>query len=136
MRKASGSGVELSKNRYLLPEANMSHANAALTPRARLRLARLIVDDGWPVALAARRYDVSWPTAKRWADRYAAMGVEGMADRSSRPHRMPRRTPQPLVRQVVKLRWRRRLGVLGHEVGNRCASGVWPASAVWVRSVL
>ena len=61
----------------------MSHANAALTPRARLRLARLIVEEGWPVALAARRYDVSWPTAKRWAARYAAMGADGMADRSS-----------------------------------------------------
>ena len=46
----------------------MSHANAALTPRARLRLARLIVDQGWPIARAAERYDVSWPTAKRWAD--------------------------------------------------------------------
>ena len=39
----------------------MSHANAALTPRARLKLARLIVDHGWPVARAAERYDVSWP---------------------------------------------------------------------------
>jgi len=60
----------------------VSHANAALTPRARLRLARLIVEEGWPVALAARRYDVSWPTAKRWAARYAAVGADGMADRS------------------------------------------------------
>ena len=25
----------------------MSHANAALTPKARLRLAELIVEDGW-----------------------------------------------------------------------------------------
>lgn len=25
----------------------MSHANALLTPRARLRLARLVVEDGW-----------------------------------------------------------------------------------------
>ncbi len=32
----------------------MAHANAALTPRARLTLARLIVDDGWPIARAAR----------------------------------------------------------------------------------
>ena len=71
----------------------MSHANAALTPRARLRLARLIVDHGWPVARAAERYDVSWPTAKRWADRYRAMGAAGMADRSCRPHRVPNRTP-------------------------------------------
>jgi hypothetical protein len=36
----------------------MSNANAALTSRARLRLARLIVDQGWPIARAAERYDV------------------------------------------------------------------------------
>ena len=71
----------------------MSHANAALTPRARLRLARLVVEDGWSVARAAERYDVSWPTAKRWADRYRAEGPAGMTDRSSRPHRQPSRTP-------------------------------------------
>ena len=88
----------------------MSHANAALTPRARLRLARLIVDQGWPVARAAERYDVSWPTAKRWADRYAVMGPAGMSDRSSRPHRSPNRTPRPVVRRIVHLRWKQRLG--------------------------
>ena len=88
----------------------MSHANAALTPRARLRLARLIVDNGWPVARAAERYDVSWPTAKRWADRYRQAGPAGMAYRSSRPHHSPRRTPQPVVRRIVHLRWRQRLG--------------------------
>ena len=27
----------------------MSHANAALTPRARVRVARLVVEEGWPV---------------------------------------------------------------------------------------
>jgi transposase InsO family protein len=88
----------------------VSHANAALTPRARLKLARLIVDQQWPVARAAERYDVSWPTAKRWADRYRQLGPEGMADRSSRPRRSPGRTPQPLVRKVVHLRWKHRLG--------------------------
>jgi transposase InsO family protein len=88
----------------------VSHANAALTPRARLKLARLIVDQQWPVARAAERYDVSWPTAKRWADRYRQLGPDGMADRSSRPHRSPGRTPQPLVRKVVHLRWKHRLG--------------------------
>ncbi|WP_405094185.1 IS481 family transposase [Micromonospora sp. NBC_01392] len=88
----------------------MSHANAALTPRARLRLARLIVDQGWPVARAAERYDVSWPTAKRWAARYAELGADGMADRSSRPSHSPNRTCQPLVRKVVHLRCKQRLG--------------------------
>ena len=88
----------------------MSHANAALTPRARLRLARLVVDHGWPIARAAERYDVSWPTAKRWADRYRLLGAAGMNDASSRPHHSPNRLPRPLVRKIVHLRWKQRLG--------------------------
>lgn len=88
----------------------MSHANAALTPRARLRLARLVVDQGWPIARAAERYDVSWPTAKRWADRYRRLGAAGMHDASSRPHHSPNRVPQPVVRKIVHLRWKQRLG--------------------------
>jgi transposase len=79
------------------------HRNAALTPRARLRLARLIVDDGWSVAAAARRYEVSWRTADRWAQRYRELGAKGMQDRSSRPHRRPTRTVRPLVRKIVHL---------------------------------
>ena len=86
------------------------HANAALTPVSRLRLARLVVDQGWPVARAAERYNVSWPTARRWADRYRQLGPAGMSDRSSRPHRQPARTRPPLVRKIVHLRWRQRLG--------------------------
>ena len=71
----------------------MTHVNAALTPRARLRLARLIVQGGWSPARAAERYDVSWRTATKWAARYRAEGEAGMHDRSSRPHRQPNRTP-------------------------------------------
>ena len=88
----------------------MSHANAALTPLHRLKLARLVVDQGWPIARAAERYDVSWPTAKRWADRYRRLGAAGMNDASSRPHHSPNRVPQPMVRKIVYLRWKHRLG--------------------------
>jgi len=70
----------------------MVHANAVLTPRGRLLLARLVVDEGWPITRAAEHFRVSWPTAKRWSSRYAAMGAAGMADRSSRPAWSPRRT--------------------------------------------
>ena len=129
--KASGCGVELSRNQFRNQEAFVSHANAALTPRARLRLARLIVDDGWPVARAAERYDVSWPTAKRWADRYAEHGPAGMADRSSRPHRSPARTPQPLVRKIVHLRWKHRLGPV--QIAGRLAMPASTVHAVLVR---
>ncbi len=40
----------------------MSHSNAALTPRHRLKVARLVADDGWPISEVAARFQVSWPT--------------------------------------------------------------------------
>lgn len=88
----------------------MSHANAALTPRARLRLAKMIVDDRWPVVAAAKMFMVSPVTARKWAGRYRAQGPAGMADRSSRPHSMPTKTPPEVVKRIVQVRWRRRLG--------------------------
>jgi hypothetical protein len=48
--------------------------------------------------------------AARWAARYRLSGAAGMADRSSRPHGSPRRTPVALERRIVKLRVARRLG--------------------------
>ena len=111
--------MELSKNRLRAQEVFVSHANAALTARARLRLARLVVDQGWPIARAAERYDVSWQTARRWADRYRRLGPAGMEDASSRPHRSPHKTPAPVVRKIVHLRWKQRLGPvqIGYQVG-------------------
>ena len=88
----------------------MSHANAALTPRARLRLARLLVEDGWPPSLAAKMFMVSPITARKWATRYRTEGPAGMIDRSSAPHHQPNRTPAPVVRKIVHLRWKQRLG--------------------------
>ena len=111
--------------------SHATHANAALTPRARLKLARLIVDHGWPPARAAERYDVSWKTAKKWANRYREEGIAGMVDRSSRPHRQPNRTPVPVVRKIVHLRWKHRLGPVG--IGDRLAMPSSTVHAVLVR---
>jgi transposase InsO family protein len=111
--------------------SHATHANAALTPRARLRLARLIVDQGWPIPRAAERYDVSWRTAKKWAERYRAEGPAGMCDRSSRPHSQPNRTPKPLVRKIVHLRWKQRLGPI--QIGDRLAMPASTVHAVLVR---
>src|SRR3954470_9028620 len=83
---------------------------AALSPIGRLRLARCVVDDGWPLRRAAERFQVSPTTAKRWADRYRQSGQAGMADRSSRPHTSPRRTPTRIERRIIKVRVLRRWG--------------------------
>jgi transposase-like protein len=88
----------------------MTHANACLTPAGRLRLARLVVDQGWSLRLAAQRWNCSITTAKRWADRYRTHGPAGMLDRSSRPHHQPRQTPTRREHRVIGLRVTRRWG--------------------------
>ncbi|WP_068009998.1 IS481 family transposase, partial [Nocardia pseudobrasiliensis] len=88
----------------------MSHRNAPLSELGRLRLARCVVEDGWPLRRAAERFQVSHTTAKRWADRYRCAGEAAMADRSSRPHHSPRRTPTRTERRIIKVRVLRRWG--------------------------
>ena len=88
----------------------MSHANATLTPRGRLLLARCVVEQGWTLRRAAERFQTSATTAGRWAHRYRAQGGAGMVDRPSRPHRSPRRTPTRLERRIIKVRVVRRWG--------------------------
>ncbi|WP_143659771.1 leucine zipper domain-containing protein, partial [Streptomyces pharetrae] len=96
----------------------MSHRNAPLTPTGRLRLARCVVDDGWPLRRAAERFQVSHTTAARWANRYRQLGEAGMHDRSSRPHHSPRQTPAAVEQQVVRLRREHRIGPL--RLAARC----------------
>ena len=82
----------------------MSHANALLTPKGRLRLARCVVGDGWSLRRAAEPFQVSVTTAARWASRYPAIGEDGMQDRSSRPLSSPRRTPVRRERRIIAIR--------------------------------
>ena len=88
----------------------MPHRNAPLAWEGRLRLARCVVDDGWPLRRAAERFQVSVTCAARWAGRYREHGEDGLFDRSSRPHHDPRRTPTRRERRVIKLRVTRRWG--------------------------
>src|SRR6185369_4383168 len=88
----------------------MPHRNAPLSETGRLRLARCVVEDGWPLRRAAERFQVSHSTVWRWAGRYRECGAAGMADRSSRPQASPARTPVRTERRIVKLRVSERLG--------------------------
>lgn len=86
----------------------MPHPNAALTPRHRLKVARLVVDAGYPISEVAARFQVSWPTVKRWVDRYLA--GESMNDRSSRPKTSPNKTGPAATKRCISLRMRLREG--------------------------
>jgi transposase InsO family protein len=91
-------------------EVLVVHRNAPLSETGRLRLARCVADDGWPLRRAAERFQVSPSTAARWAARYREFGAAGMADRSSRPYTSPARTPVRTERRIVRLRVAGRLG--------------------------
>ena len=94
-------------------------------------MARLVVDSGWTYAAAAKMFMVSARTAKKWADRYRTEGAAGMGDRSSRPHHSPARTPQHVVKQIVRLRWRHRLGPV--QIAGRLGMPASTVHAVLVR---
>ena len=91
-------------------EVLVSHANAILTPAGRLRLARCVVEQRWPLRRAAERFGVSAGTARRWAVRYRQQGAAGMGDRSSRPVSCPHRLPVRTERRILGLRVSRRWG--------------------------
>jgi transposase-like protein len=119
------------RNRFINQEVFVSHANAALTPSTRLRLAQLVVDRGWTYAAATKMFMVAPRTAKKWADRYRTEGVAGMVDRTSRPHTSPARTSPEVVRQIVRLRWRHRLGPV--QIAGRLGIQASTVHAVLVR---
>ena len=85
------------------PRELVVHGNARLTPIARLTLVTRI-EAGTAVAQVATDMGVSRPTAYKWWRRFKAEGLEGLADRSSRPRSCPHQTPPEIEAQIVELR--------------------------------
>jgi transposase InsO family protein len=67
----------------------MAHRNARLTEFGRLLLVQRITELGWPVPVAAEAFGISRATCYKWLGRWRQDGLEGLADRPSRPHRRP-----------------------------------------------
>jgi transposase InsO family protein len=80
-----------------------------LTPEGRLRLCSRIAE-GWTVAAAAESMNISRQCAHKWWRRFQLEGLDGLRDRSSRPHRSPNQTPARVERRIVALRQSRKLG--------------------------
>ena len=89
------------------------HANARTCPKSRELIASRVLQGSWSLRSAAEAAGVSEPTARKWVRRKAA--GEPLADRSSRPHRSPRRLPQSLVQAIEKLR---RVRMTAAEIGE------------------
>src|SRR5512132_1271945 len=98
--------------------SSMAHAN----DRTNLFARRLMVERvgaGWPAAHVAEQLGVSRATVHKWLRRHVEGGDAALADRSSRPVRMPARTPRRVEQKVLAARRRRRRGavVLAAELG-------------------
>jgi transposase InsO family protein len=99
------------------------HKNARLSFRSREALARYVVEQGVTRKAAAVAFRVSVKTAGKWVGRFQIGGLDGLLDRSSRPHCSPRQTHSLLVEKVLALR---RGHMPGYEIARR--TGLSPAS--------
>jgi transposase InsO family protein len=92
------------------------HANAVLTVRQRQRVCDLVTA-GVTITAAALIVGCSRQTASKWVNRRRR--GESLRDRSSRPWRSPRRTPQALEQAILRAREELREGphVIGWALG-------------------
>jgi transposase InsO family protein len=86
------------------------HKNARLTPLRREEMARDVVEGRLSKAQAALKYAVTSKIVARWVERLRTAASAGMADRSSRPKRSPRQTPEAVADAIVALRRQRLTG--------------------------
>jgi len=92
------------------------HANAVLTVRQRQRVCDLVTA-GLTISAAALVVGCSRQTASKWVNRRRR--GEGLRDRSSRPHRSPKRTPAAIEQSILRAREELREGphVIGWALG-------------------
>jgi transposase len=78
--------------------------------RHRLAVLRHAEEVSGNVAATCRYYGISRNCYYIWLRRYQAEGVEGLRDRSSRPHHSPRVTDVEVVEKILLLRQRYHFG--------------------------
>ena len=88
----------------------MAHPRAKLTVFTRQLIVRRVLGQGWPAAHVAEQLGISRATAYKWVRRYRAEGEAGLLDRSSRPHRFPRRLSDAAEAEILEARSRVRYG--------------------------
>jgi transposase InsO family protein len=87
-----------------------SHKNAPLTPKGREAMVRSVVEGGLSQADAAYQFNTTPKTVAKWVKRFRAEGVNGLRDRSSRPHSLPSQTAPATCTVIEALRRQRHTG--------------------------
>jgi len=80
------------------------HPLARTTVYAREQLAKSVLEGRLSLKEAAASFKLSQQSAGKWVKRYRELGVEGLADRSSRPHHLAHQSPAELVQRVEAMR--------------------------------
>lgn len=94
------------------------HKNARVTPAGREVMVRRVVEDGQTLKAVSEAVGVCPRTVRKWVGRFRAEGVAGLRDRSSRPHRLHRPTPNETVARIEALRRQRWTGAqIARETG-------------------
>jgi transposase InsO family protein len=88
----------------------VQHRRARLTQYGRALLVHRVLEEGWSPSAAAEAAGVARATVYKWVHRFEAEGPDGLRDRSSRPHRIPRQVPPAIERRVLGLRRSSKLG--------------------------
>ena len=86
------------------------HKNARLTPHSRAELVRRVLDERQTPSAVATAFGVCVKTVRKWVERFQAAGPAGLADRSSRPHRLRAPTPDAVLQRIEDLRRQRWTG--------------------------
>src|SRR5256886_14075163 len=87
-----------------------SHKNAPLTPKGREAMVRSVVEGGLSQADAAYQFNTTPKTVAKWVKRFRAEGVDGLRDRSSKPHSLPSQTAPATCTVIETLRRQRHTG--------------------------
>jgi transposase InsO family protein len=94
------------------------HKNARLTPHSRAELVRRVLEEGQAPKAVATAFGLSLKTVGKWVGRFKAEGLQGLRDRSSRPHKLHQPTPPAIIEWIAELRRRRWIGdQIAREVG-------------------
>jgi transposase InsO family protein len=106
------------------------HANAALGPKGRLTMVLRVLEQGWPIAEAAKAAGVSGRTCSKWVTRYRSEGGGGLVDRSSAPRTVANRTDERAIAVIAALR---RIRFTGPEIAELLGRPLSTVSGILTR---
>ncbi|NLE76751.1 MAG: IS481 family transposase [Chloroflexi bacterium] len=83
---------------------NNHHQNARTTFHSRVLMVKRVMEQGMSPRMVAEQLGVNASTVYKWLRRYREGGLAALPDRSSRPHKSPKRLPVERVASLAALR--------------------------------